>query len=196
MLFAPRQEVPVKYVVGLGHPGKTSWDVEYELKDIRSFYKKAKMLFDTSATMEHCASLKYDILHIAADYLFDRDVPDNSSMLLSDGATPDGLRQVSLGEILALRAPQTLIFSNISPVPGGLARYAPLAFLANGSQTVITTMWQGERRVKRYFGEVFYTSVMAGVPSAEAYDKAMIALARKDEFSALYRWGLYYRFGR
>src|SRR5207249_2628383 len=46
LLFPSAPEQVVKTVVGFGHPGKTSWDVEYELKDIRSFYDKARMYFD------------------------------------------------------------------------------------------------------------------------------------------------------
>jgi hypothetical protein len=57
-------------------------------------------------------------------------------------------------------------------------------------------MWQGERRSKKYFGEIFYTSLLNGVTPSQAYREAMIALSRKPEFSLLHRHGLYFRFGR
>ena len=196
LLFTHDQEKYVKNVVGFGHPGRSGWDVEYEIKDIRSFYEKAKMLFDTSATLEHLHGVPYDVLHIGTEFILDTNVPDNSVMTLSDGVTPDGLKEVPLGELISLPPAQTLVFSNITAQPGGLSRYAAMLFLANGSQTVVTTMWHGDRKAKRYFGEIFYTSLTAGTPAGQAYQQAMIALLRQNEFAHLYKWGLYYRFGR
>ena len=71
-----------------------------------------------------------------------------------------------------------------------------LAFLANGTPTVITTMWQGERKGKKYFGEIFYTGIQTGTPSPKAYHEAMVALTKKPEFEEPDKWGLFYRFGK
>ena len=98
--------------------------------------------------------------------------------------------------MLAIPAPLTFVFSNVSAVPGGLFRYAPLALLANGTQTLIATMWQGERKAKKCFGEIFYTNLHLGSSAGAAYHQAILALNDKEEFSQSYRWGLYYRFGR
>jgi CHAT domain-containing protein len=196
LLFNQQKEKFVQNVVGFGYPGRTSWDVEYELKDIRSFYEKAKMIFNTTATLDHLAGAQYDVLHVGAEFAVSTNVPNNSVIILSDGTTPDGLREVPLGDLLAVPVPPVLVFSNITPKAGGLARYVPMAFLANGTQTVVATVWQGERKAKKYFGEVFYTSLMAGVPSGQAYQQAMVALTKRDEFAQLHRWGLYYRYGK
>jgi hypothetical protein len=57
-------------------------------------------------------------------------------------------------------------------------------------------MWQGERKAKKYFGEMLYTSLKAGLPASQAYHDAVSALEKKQEFSQLYRWALFYRFGK
>jgi len=196
LFFQSKKEKPVSDVIGLGHAGKTGWDVEYELKDIRSFFDKTKMLFDTAATIEHLKYLPCDILHVDAEFDLDLSVPENSAVVLSDGATPYGLRPVQFGSLLTVPYPPVLVFSNISPVPGALSRYAPMLFLAGGSHTVIATMWQGERKAKKYFGEVFYTNVMSNVSASTAYQQAMVAMATNSEYSRPHRWGLYYQFGR
>ena len=196
LLFSSKEERSVQNVVGLGHQGRTNWDVEYELKNIRSFYKEAQLLFDTLATPRHLKETRYEALHVAAEFNLDRRTPVNSSIVLSDGLTPYGLSDVSLGELFKVTVPQTFLFSNVSPTAGGLSRYAPIAFLANGSRVMVATMWQGERKAKKYFGEIFYTNLLAGMSATDAYHKAMVALVRRPEFSHSYRWGLYYQFGR
>jgi len=196
LLFPSVTETVVHDVVGCGCAGNTSWDVEYELKDIHAFYDKAKLLFDTSATLENLAHLHYDLLQITAEFSLDTARPGNSYIVLSDGATAAGMREIPLGKMLALPSPQTLLFSNISSIPGGLFRYAPFALLANGTQTVIATMWQGERKSKKYFGEVFYTNLQLGASASVAYQQAVVALGNREEFSPVTMSGLYYQFGR
>jgi tetratricopeptide (TPR) repeat protein len=196
LFWAGARQEPVTSIIGIGHPGRTNWDVEYELKDIRGFYEKARMLFYSSARLSELDTAAYQVLHFAAEFGLDTGIPDNSALNLSDGKTPFGFRGVSLGEVFGVRPPQALIFSNITPEPGQFSRYAPLAFLANGTPVVIATMWQGERKAKKYFGEIFYTSLQAGTTAAEAYQNAIVALGKKSEFAPLYRRGLYYQFGR
>lgn len=196
LFFREKREAYVADIIGIGHPGRTGWDVEYELKDIRGFYDKARMLFTTEAGTAELDTAAYQLLQFAAEFRTDRRVPDNSGTLLSDGKTDDGLRLVPLGDLLAFPAPQTLIFSNITPRPGELARYAPMAFLANGTPEVIGTMWQGERKGKKYFGEIFYTTLQTGQPAGVSYQNALVTLAKDPRYASLWKWGLYYRFGR
>jgi len=196
LFFPKKREGYVSEVIGIGHPGKTSWDVEYELKDIRGFYEKARMLFSSDATVAFLDTAVYQLLHFTAEFHLNTKQPDKAAAVLSDGKTVYGLHDVSLGEMMKFPAPQTLVFSNITPKPGELARYAPLAFLANGTSTVVVTMWPGERRGKKDFGEIFYTSVQTGLGAGQAYQNAIVAMAKGSRSAALNRWGLYYRFGR
>jgi tetratricopeptide (TPR) repeat protein/CHAT domain-containing protein len=196
LLFTHPQEMWVKKVIGLGHPGTTNWDVEYELKDIRSFFDKAPMFFDTAATLSHLRETSYDLLHMALEFSLDRSVPDNSRVMLADGRTSYGTRSVSLGELIDIPVPEILVFSNISNVPGGLQRYAPLLFLANGSSTVIASMWQGDRRAKKAFGEGFYTNLYMGSIASDAYFKSIVAMTKREDLVHVQRWGLYYQFGK
>ncbi len=197
ILFCSRPpERFVSTVAGVGYPGSTNWDVEYELKDIRSFYDKARMLFDTAATVIRLSQLSADVVHIAAEFSLAASGPDRSGVFLSDGLTPFGQSRVPLGTLAALPPPQTLLLSSISATPGVLNRYVPALFLANGTRTVIATMWRGDRKAKRYFGEIFYTNLMTGLPAGDAYRSAALALVKKGEYAAQQRWGLYFQYGR
>jgi CHAT domain-containing protein len=196
LLFSQKKESIVRNIIGIGNPGKTDWDVEYELKDIRSFFDSARMVFEESSLLSYLDTVSYDLLHFAVEFDLDYRVPDNSVMVFADVKKLYGGERIPLGEALKIAPPMALVFSNISPIAGGFYRYAPLAFLANGTPTVISTMWQGDRKAKKYFGEMFYTSLKAGLPASQAYHDAIIALMKRSEFSSLHRWGLVYRFGR
>jgi len=196
LLFPTISQKAVENIVGFGCAGNTSWDVEYELKDIRAFYDKAMMLFDTSATFDRLRNIQYDLLHISADFELDAANPNCSRVIVSDGVTALGLRDAPLGMMFGIPTLAALVLSNISPVAGGLFRYVPYAILANGSQTVVATMWQGDRKAKKYFGEVFYTNLRLGSSPGAAYYQAMLALNNNAEFSQPNRWGLYYLFGK
>lgn len=106
------------------------------------------------------------------------------------------MNEVPLGNIYQIKCPKAFVGSNITPTAGEFYRYAPLAFLSAGTPTVIATMWQGDRKAKKYFGEVFYTSLKNSVPVSQAYNNAVNALIKKEEFNRRYRWGLFYRFGK
>ncbi len=196
LLYSEPQEHWVKYVVGLGYPGSTTWDVEYELKDIRSFFDKAPMFFDTAATLPHLRASQYDLLHLALEFFLDRSSPGNSHIVVADGRPAYGTRDVSLGEMLDVPTPEILVFSNISNIPGSLGRYAPLLFLADGTSTVITSMWQGDRRAKKAFGEGFYTNLYMGTTASESYFKSVSTMAKSEDLNHVQRWGLYYQFGK
>jgi CHAT domain-containing protein len=196
LLFKTMPPKYIENVLGLGFAGNSGWDVAYELKDIRSFYEKAKVLLDSTASLSRIMPLSYDLLHVAAEFNLNAPVPDRTAATLSDGVSSFGMNQVPLGQLMSAPMPQVLIFSNVTQNPGGLSRYLPMAFLANGVRTVITTMWQGERKSKKYFGEVFYTNVMSGTPANNAYQLAIQAMNKNTEFSRPNKWGLYYCFGR
>src|ERR1051325_72196 len=196
LLFSSLPEHPARRVLGIGHPGRAWWDVEYELKDIRGFFEGAPMLFNSMATLNHMMDSLYDVIHISAEFQLDRAVPENSKLLLADGITPFGVRGASLGELLAVPKPQALVLSIISNRPGAFSRYAPLIFLANGTRTIVASEWQVDRKAKKFFGEGFYTALLGGVSMGDAYRHAIEALLKQGEFSLLQRWGAYYRFGR
>jgi len=196
LLFSQKSESVIQNIIGIGNPGSTNWDVEYELKDTRSFFEKAKMVFDLSSPLNYLDTASYDLLHFAVEFNNDVDIPDNSVVAFSDVRKLYGGNEIPLGDLLRISPPQTIVFSDISPTAGELSRYAPLAFLANGTPTVIGTMWQGDRKAKKYFGEMFYTSLKAGLPASQAYHDAVSALEKKQEFSQLHRWGLFYMFGK
>ncbi|MFI5251768.1 MAG: CHAT domain-containing protein [Bacteroidota bacterium] len=196
LLFDSPAERRTEQVAGIGHPGRTGWDVEYELKDIRAFTTNAKLFFDTSATLANLSSVTCDLLHICSDLTVIPANPEGCSFTLSDRTTNSGLQDIPIGNLFSITPPGTLLFSNISSIPGGMARYVPFISLVNGSGTFIGTFWQGDHKSKKYFGELFYTGLLNGLSAKDAYTQAMRKLSADHEYSSPRQWGLYYLFGK
>ena len=196
LLFREHPRRPIQTVLAFGFPGKSDWDVEYELRDIRSFIESARMVFSTLATQEYLDTASCDLLHLDAEFIVDSAAPDRSVMRVSDGRTPEGMSDISLGEMMAIPPPAALIFSNVSPLPGMLNRYAMTAFLARGIPTIIITGWQGDRRIRRDFDAAFYAGIQAGIPAPQAYCGAIQALSKAPEYGHSIQCGLYSLYGK
>ena len=186
----------VSNVAGFGVRGDAGWDVEYELKDIWAFYKEAKMFFDSSATAAQLRAMPYDVLHLCVEFSLNERAPGESHMTVADGKTAAGKEAFPLSAFYTIPPSQTILFSNVAGAPCAFYRYAPAILLANGSISVIGTMWQGDRKSKKYFGEVFYTSLLGSMASDEAYRQAMVKLSGNIEYESARQYGNYFYYGK
>jgi len=174
-------------IVGVGHPGSTAWDAEYELRDIQAFYKPARLYFGIDAGMGTLRREHATILHLAAEFGYDGKRPGNSFVRLSDGKTAAGIATVQWGSFFSLPPFKTVIVSDLS-VHQGIPPVEPLLFLANGSSSVVLTTASAHRKTKKYFGELFYTAVVGGESGAGAYRAAMKGMIVNEEYSSPAVW--------
>jgi CHAT domain-containing protein len=195
MVQRERQSAPARAdIVALGHQGTTQWDVEYELRDIRAFDKDARLYFQKQATLATLQREHGTILHLAAEFSFDPDVPRNSVFLLSDGqgSTP---QRFQWGLLLSLPVFPTVVLSDL-----GLHESAPIAhaelFLIGGSKSVVTTLYSAQRRTKKYFGELFYTAVLGGSSTEDSYRSALLGMITTPEYSAPSVWAPFVLWGK
>jgi tetratricopeptide (TPR) repeat protein len=186
----------VKTVAGLGFAGTTAWDVEYELRDIRAFFKEARLAFGQQATLEWLQQEKADVLHLALGIRYSDRSPWNAALVLSDGKSSATRTLVPLGELLTLHAVPTVVFSGLMPdQPRIPALIAPL-LLSSGSRFVITTAYTPSRKLKKFFGESFYTALASGATPEQAFRKAQRDMIRSLEFSSPLVWSSYALWGR
>ena len=186
----------VKDVAGLGFAGTTAWDVEYELRDIRAFYKEARLAFGQQATLERLRQEKADVLHLALGLRYADQAPWNAALILSDGKSDATRELVPLGDLLSLRAIPAVVFSGLTAGhPETPALLAPL-FLSNGSRLVVATTYTPSRKLKKFFGEAFYTALSAGATAEQAFRKAQQDMIRSPEFSSPLVWSSYSLWGK
>jgi tetratricopeptide (TPR) repeat protein len=183
-------------VVGIGYQGMTSWDVEYELRDIRAFYKEARLYFGPQATLATLQHEHGDVVHLAVEVRYNDATPWTAAMILSDGKSLSSSAMVLLGECTAFPAFPAVVVSNLS-ADQALAHIvlAPL-LLSNGSGSVIMNAYTPSRKVKKVFGEAFYTSLLGGASAQNAFRNVQVEMIRNPEFSSPLVWGTFFLWGR
>lgn len=195
LLLPHPQQTPVKEVVGVGYPGGSGWDVEYELRDIRAFYKDMRLYFDQNACLATLQKERGDVLHLAARFSFNDDRPGNSFLLLSDGKSAAPPRRVPAGELLSLPPWPTVVVSDLDSQRLGINPAEPYLFLTNGTQQVIFTSHVPSRKEKKLFGELLYTSLLGGASVRNAYHQAQMDMIKNPAFAGPHQWGWFILWG-
>ncbi|MDH4070471.1 MAG: CHAT domain-containing tetratricopeptide repeat protein, partial [Ignavibacteria bacterium] len=181
-------------IVGLGHPGAGSWDVEYELRDIQAFHKPARLYFGTDATFVTLTREQGYILHLAAEFSYDADWPGNSVIRLSNGQSPKGYSDISWGSLFSIPPFPGVLLSDLNAA-GAFPAMKPILFLANGTSSVIATSAQPRRKTRKMFGELFYTSMLSELNVRTAYRNALTGMIDNEEFAMPEVWAPFYLWG-
>lgn len=186
----------LKNIVGLGYAGSTGWDVEYELRDINAFYKEAKLYFGQRASLSTLQRENGDLLHLAMEVRYTDQGPWNAAVIMSDGKSLTSSTSVLFGDLLLLPRFPAVVVSNLTAgQPYVPAVLAPL-FLSNGSRMVAINAYTPSRKLKKIFGEVFYTALLSGATPEQAFRKAQQDLIRTADFSSPLVWGSYFLWGQ
>jgi tetratricopeptide (TPR) repeat protein len=195
-LQPPAKTPSVAAVVGLGHAGSTSWDVEYELRDIRAFYKDAQLFFGKQATLSMLQGTHADVLHLALEVEMSHQAPGTSYLLLSDGQSAASTSRIPAGRILSWAPAGTVVLSNLAasmaPVHGAL----PSLFFVNGTPLVMTNGIPAARKAKKVFGEMYYTGLASGLPGPAAFRRAQQEMIRDKRYAAPQFWAPFMLWGR
>lgn len=186
---------PVQEVVALGYAGGTAWDVEYELRDIRAFYRDVRLHFQEDATLHTLLTARGDLLHLALDIrVTDRQV-QNPRIILADGKMPGLSVREGIGCLTGVSSFVGVVVSDLRTGIAFNQTIVPLLLLANGTGTVVMNGFVPTRKAKRFFGEMFYTELLAGREPREAAHRAVLAMLRDREYASPSIWGAFVVWG-
>lgn len=186
----------VRDVVAMGFAGGRAWDVEYELRDVRAFYKDARLRFQQQATISTLRKERGDLLHLTIPCSVNERVPESSFLLLSDGKIPPSTTAVPLGELFSVPAFSSVVISDLAEGGRELRSGVPFIFLMNGTGTVVMNGLVPPRKAKKYFGEMFYTSLLGGTTPGNALRMAQMQMIRNSDYASPYVWGPFFAWGK
>lgn len=184
----------IQHVLAVGNPSGRNWSIDYELRDIRSFFRDASVLIGLEATWRNIA-VKADILQLSTDF---RNTAGNfpfGTMALSDGETLDESIEVGFKQLATHQAFPVVVLSNTLGQGTGLTPLHAFLLRINGTSDVFLNAWGAERKASKFFSEFFYTHLANGLAPGDAYRQALLNLIRTHEVSHPYSWGQFFHFG-
>lgn len=186
----------INTVVAIGNPRGDNWPLDFELRDIRSFFRDASVFVSQNASDKRLFESFGDLLQLSTDFTTDTLFPGRSTFVLSSGSiTSPGLR-VPAADLLRLHPFPVVYFSDQQPSASGLTPLHAALMMINGSSHIILNMMPSEAKVNKLFSERFYSALAKGANVNDAYRSALISLSRSRSFSAPYEWAQFFKFGK
>jgi tetratricopeptide (TPR) repeat protein len=182
-------------VVAFGNPTGKNWSVDYELRDIRSFFKNAHVMVGLEASWDNLKSIKADILQISTEFSQRSTELPLGSIMLSNGLIVEQSTTAPFEKLTELAAVPVMILSNQYGQGLGLSAEHALLLHLNGASDVFFNAWQADRKAAKFFSEYFFTHLANGLAPGDAYRQALLNLIRTREVSQPRSWGQFFHFG-
>lgn len=182
-------------VVAMGNPTGKNWSIDYELRDIRSFFKEAKVLISREASWEKLQAAKADVLQLSTEFLMDEGRSALGVIALSNGQTGGESIKVSFEKLSELQAAPVIVLSNQTGQGTGLSPAHAVLLRLNGTSDVFLNAWYADRKAAKFFSEFFYTHLANGLAPGDAYRQALLNLIRTKDVNHPHSWGQFFHFG-
>jgi CHAT domain-containing protein len=188
---APR----LNQVVAVGNPTGKNWSIDYELRDIRSFFKEATILISMDATWNNVKEAKADILQFSTDFMMGEGTSVLGMIALAKPQTPEEVTKVPFEKLAELQAPSIILLSNQYGQGFGLSPAHAMLLRINGTSDVFLNAWFSDRKAAKFFSEFFYTHLANGLAPGDAYRQALLNLIRTKDVNHPHSWGQFFHFG-
>jgi CHAT domain-containing protein len=182
-------------VVAFGNPTGKNWSVDYELRDIRSFFKDATVMVGLETSWSNLKSIKADVLQISTEFSQRGAEFPLGSMVLSNGLMVEQSTAVPFEKLAELEAIPLVVLSNHYGQGEGLSAEHALLLRINGTSDIFFNAWQADRRAAKFFSEYFFTHLANGIAPGDAYREALLNLIRTREVSQPHSWAQFFHFG-
>ncbi|MEK6756388.1 MAG: tetratricopeptide repeat protein [Bacteroidota bacterium] len=188
---APR----LNQVVAVGNPTGKNWSIDYELRDIRSFFKEATILISIDATWDNVKEAKADMLQLSTDFTMGEGTSVLGMIALAKPQSPEEVTKVPFEKLAELRAPSIIILSNQYGQGFGLSPAHAMLLRINGTSDLFLNAWFSDRKAAKFFSEFFYTHLANGLAPGDAYRQALLNLIRTRDVNHPHSWGQFFHYG-
>lgn len=182
-------------VTAMGDPTGKNWSIDYELRDIRSFFKEATILISRDASWENLKDVKTDVLQLSSDFLMGEGDSPLGVFALAKEQTPDDVSKIPFEKLTEVQAPAIIVLSNQYGQGFGLSTTHALVLRINGTSDVLFNSWFSDRKAAKFFSEFFFTHLANGLAPGDAYRQALLDLIRTRDVSHPHSWGQFFHFG-
>ncbi len=185
----------IRTIVAFGDPSGKNWSVDYELHDLRSFYKGATIMLGADASLKNILASKGDVLQLSLDFANTAGQDDLGAFICSSGKTLGETESVAFERFTDNDPYPVVELSNQTSQGTGLSPLHALLLRVNGTSDVFLNAWSADRKASKFFSESFYTNLAAGLAPGDAYRQALLNLIATREVSHPRSWGQFFHFG-
>jgi tetratricopeptide (TPR) repeat protein len=182
-------------VVAAGNPTGRNWSIDYELRDIRSFYKEAVILIGLEASWDRLETERGDVLQLATEFNGSRAEGMLGSLSLSDGETVGEALRTPFEQLTELPAYPVVLLSNQQGQGVGFTAAHAMLLRIHGTSDVFLNAWFADRKAAKFFSEFFFTHLSNGLAPGDAYRQAILNLIRTKDVNHPRSWGKFFHYG-
>lgn len=180
-------------VAAFGFTTDSRWGLEFELRDIRSFFKNTQVNVNLVATAEKLSNATGTVLQLSTPYQKNGD--SEYSFLLSSGSTLKSGVNLSIGKFATYHSFPIVYLSDVQSSANNISILHPLLWMLNGSSSVIATQFPITSNISRSFSENFYSSLLSEETSAGSYRRSVTLLERKKDLYGDFAGASYFFYG-
>ncbi|MDP1675803.1 MAG: CHAT domain-containing protein [Bacteroidota bacterium] len=180
-------------IAAFGFTTDSRWGLEFELRDIRSFFKNTQANVNLSATPEKLSAATGDVLQLASP--FQKNVDGEYSFLLSSGSTLKSGVALSIEKFASYHPYPIVYLSDVQSSTNNISVIHPLLWMLNGSTSVIATQFPITSNISKSFSENFYNSLLSEETPAGSYRRSVTLLERKKELYGGFAGASYFYYG-
>jgi len=185
----------LRNVVAFGNPTGKNWSVDYELRDIRSFFRGAKVFIGLETSWDNLKSVKADVLQLSTEFSQPNAEQLLGTIVLSNGLMVEESVSIPFEKLTEMDAVPVILLSNHYGQGVGLTAEHAHLLRINGTSDVFLNSWQADRKATKFFSEYFFTNLANGLAPGDAYRQALLNLIRIREVSHPRSWGQFFHFG-
>lgn len=183
----------INNVITFGFTPDTRWGLEFELRDIRSFFRNTQVFVNQTATVDKLENALGEILQISSQ--FQRSDNKNYSFTVSDGNAIRVGKSMPISFLSTLHPFQIVYLSDVQATENNISEIHPLLLLLNGSTAAVANQYPINSNISKTFGGNFYSSLSDEINPYRAYRRAVIQIRNKKEFSGENNTAAYFYYG-
>jgi hypothetical protein len=172
-----------------------NWSIDYELRDLRSFFHDAKVMVGLETAWDNLRKASADVLQLSTDYTGQTQTHPLGDILLSNGLTVEGSVELPFDKLTEMTGIPVMVLENQAGQGTGLGPLHAAVLRMNGTSDVFLSAWAADRRASKFFSEYFYTHLANGLAPGDAYRQALLNLIRTREVSHQHAWGQFFHYG-
>lgn len=184
----------IRDVLAVGDPTGRNWSIDYELRDIRSFFRDANVLIGFEATWKNL-NRRSDILQLSTSFTNHPGAAPFGFLALSDGETYEESIDIPFEHLASIGAFPVVVLANTAGQGGGLTPAHAHLLRINGTSDVFFNAWGADRKAAKFFSEFFYTHLANGLAPGDAYRQALLNLIKTHEVSHPFSWAQFFHVG-